>query len=227
MMATALARLMEDRHDLQTLILCPPNLKPMWEDYRQRYGLRGRVLSLGKVIEELPQLIRHRLVIIDESHNLRNREGRRFAAIRDYIAQNAEFSVLLSATPFNKEFSDVANQLRLFLSDDDDLGMRPERWLRDLTVEDLAELQINPKTLRAFERSPFPDDWRDLMRLFLVRRTRSFIEKHYAERDEARDRYFITYANGQPRLFSQTHPAHHQIPHRRGRSPRSIRAALF
>ena len=31
----------------------------------------------------------------------------------------------------NKEFADVANQLRLFLSDDDDLGVRPERWLRD------------------------------------------------------------------------------------------------
>jgi superfamily II DNA or RNA helicase len=206
MMATALARLMEDRHDLQTLILCPPNLKPMWEDYRQRYGLRGRVLSLGKVIEELPQLIRHRLVIVDESHNLRNREGRRFAAIRDYIAQNAEFTVLLSATPFNKQFSDVANQLRLFLSDDDDLGVRPERWLRDLTAEDLAQLQISPKTLRAFERSPFPDDWRDLMRLFLVRRTRSFIEKHYAERDEARDRYFITYANGQRAYFPKRDP---------------------
>lgn len=212
MMATALARLMEDRHDLQTLILCPPNLKPMWEDHRERYGLRGRVLSLGKVIEDLPQLIRHRLVIIDESHNLRNREGRRFAAIRDYIAQNAEFTVLISATPFNKEFADVANQLRLFLSDDDDLGVRPERWLRDLTAEDLAELQINPKTLRAFERSPFPDDWRDLMRLFLVRRTRSFIEKHYAERDETRDRYFITYANGQRAYFPKRVPRTIKFP---------------
>ncbi|HRG54870.1 MAG TPA: helicase-related protein [Lacunisphaera sp.] len=206
MMATALARMMEDRHDLQTLILCPPNLRSMWEDYRQRYGLRGRVLSLGKVIEELPDTIRHRLVIVDESHNLRNREGRRYAAIRDYIAQNAEFTVLLSATPFNKEFSDVTNQLRLFLSDDDDLGVRPERWLRDLTAEDLAQLQLKPKTIRAFERSPFPDDWRDLMRLFLVRRTRSFIEKHYAERDEARDRYFITYASGQRAYFPKRVP---------------------
>lgn len=205
-MATALARLMEDRHDLQTLILCPPNLMPMWQDYRERYGLRGRVMSLGKVVDDLPQLIRHRLVIIDESHNLRNREGRRYLAIRNYIAQNAEFTVLLSATPFNKEFADVANQLRLFLSDDDDLGVRPERWLRDLTAEDIAQLQINPKTLRAFQASPFPDDWRDLMRLFLVRRTRSFIEKHYAEKDETRDRYFITYADGRRAYFPKREP---------------------
>ena len=56
-MATALARLMEDRHDLQTLILCPPNLVPMWKDYRARYGLRGEVMSLGKVIEHLPKSV--------------------------------------------------------------------------------------------------------------------------------------------------------------------------
>ena len=211
-MATALARLMEDRHDLQTLILCPPNLRPMWEDYRSRYGLRGQVMSLGKVIDELPQLIRHRLVIVDESHNLRNREGRRYAAIREYIAQNAEFTVLLSATPFNKEFGDVANQLRLFLAEDDDLGVRPERWLRDLTAEDLAELQINPKTLRAFESSPFADDWRDLMRLFLVRRTRSFIEKHYATFDAARDRYYLTFADGRRAYFPKREPRTIKFP---------------
>lgn len=139
-MATALARLMEDRHDLQTLIICPPNLVSMWDDYRHRYGLRGRVLSLGKAVDDLPQLIRHRLVIVNESHNLRNRKGRRFLALRDYIAQNAEFTVPLSATPFNKEFADVANQLRLFLPDDDDLGVRPERWLRDLI--DLDDRQV-------------------------------------------------------------------------------------
>ncbi|MCX6906993.1 MAG: phospholipase D-like domain-containing protein, partial [Verrucomicrobia bacterium] len=205
-MATALARLMEDRHDLQTLILCPPNLVPMWKDYRERYGLRGRVMSLGKVVQDLPQLIRHRMVIVDESHNLRNREGQRYQAVRDYIAQNAEFTVLLSATPFNKEFTDVSNQLRLFLSDDDDLSIRPERWLRDCTAEDLAQLQVNPKTLRAFECSPFADDWRDLMRLFLVRRTRSFIEKHYAEKDETRDRYFITYSDGRRAYFPRRVP---------------------
>jgi hypothetical protein len=205
-MATALARLMEDRHDLQTLILCPPNLKPMWNDFRVRYGLRGEVKSLGKVVEELPKQIRHRLVIVDESHNLRNREGSRYKAVRDYIAQNAEYTVLLSATPFNKEFADVANQLRLFLSDDDDLGVRPERWVRDQTAEDIAHLQINPKTLRAFEESPFPDDWRDLMRLFLVRRTRSFIEKHYAAKDETKDRYFITYADGRRAYFPKRQP---------------------
>ena len=34
---------------------------------------------------ELPDLRRYRIVIIDESHNLRNRETQRYRAVHDYI----------------------------------------------------------------------------------------------------------------------------------------------
>src|SRR6202035_362557 len=81
LMATAVARIFEDDHDLETLILCPKNLVSMWEDYRTGYRLRGRVLSISRAIQELPGLRRYRLVLIDESHNLRNREGRRYHVI--------------------------------------------------------------------------------------------------------------------------------------------------
>ncbi|HCJ79463.1 MAG TPA: NgoFVII family restriction endonuclease, partial [Desulfotomaculum sp.] len=49
LMATALARIFEDDHDLETLIICPKNLVPMWEDYREQYRLRARILSLSQV----------------------------------------------------------------------------------------------------------------------------------------------------------------------------------
>ena len=39
------------------------------------------------------------------------------------------------------------------------------------------------RALTAFEHSPFADDWRELMRLYLVRRTRSFIQENYADLD--------------------------------------------
>ena len=45
-MATALARIFEDDYGLETLILCPKNLVPMWEDYRDQYRLRARVMSM-------------------------------------------------------------------------------------------------------------------------------------------------------------------------------------
>src|SRR5205814_6694412 len=70
LMATAVARIFEDDHALETLILSPRNLVPMWEDYRTQFGLRGRVVSLTQTIKELPEKMkRYRLVLIDESHN--------------------------------------------------------------------------------------------------------------------------------------------------------------
>ena len=49
LMATALARVFEDDHGLETLIICPKNLVPMWEDYREQYRMRARVLSISRV----------------------------------------------------------------------------------------------------------------------------------------------------------------------------------
>src|SRR5919198_3513012 len=132
LMATAVARIFEDDHDLETLIICPKNLVPMWEDYRTHYRLRGRVLSISRAITELPKLRRYRLVLIDESHNLRNREGRRYRVIQDYLRANESKVILLSATPYNKTYIDLANQLRLFLPEDADVGIRPENLLRQL-----------------------------------------------------------------------------------------------
>src|SRR3990167_5861315 len=74
LMATTLARIFEDDHGVETLIICPKNLVRMWEDYRQEYRLRAKVLPITQVQRELPDLRRFRLVLIDESHNLRNRE---------------------------------------------------------------------------------------------------------------------------------------------------------
>jgi hypothetical protein len=74
-MATALTRMLEDEQDLETLILCPKNLVSMWQDYREPYGLRGRVMSYTRVLQELPWLKLYRLIILDESHNLRNRRA--------------------------------------------------------------------------------------------------------------------------------------------------------
>ena len=63
--------------------------------------------------------------MIDESHNLRNREGKRYQAIQEYILENESKVILLFATPYNKTFLDLSNQLRLFVDETEDLGIRP------------------------------------------------------------------------------------------------------
>ena len=202
LMATALARLFEDDFGLETLILCPKNLVAMWEDYRETYGLRGRVLSVTRAAKELPSLKRYRLVLIDESHNLRNREGKVYRAIRDYIEHNESRCILLTATPYNKTYLDLSNQLRLFVPDDKNLGIQPETFLRRIGELTFARIHNgSPRTLAAFEKSDEPDDWRELMRLYLVRRTRSFIMANYAETDQKTDRKYLTFADGTRSYF--------------------------
>jgi superfamily II DNA or RNA helicase len=202
LMATALARIFEDDHGVETLIICPKNLVRMWEDYRQQYRLRAKVLSITQVQRELPNLRRFRLVLIDESHNLRNREGRRYRAIAEYIAANDSRVILLSATPYNKTYLDLSNQLRLFIDEHEDIGIRPEKLLRELgETEFIRRHQCPVRSLAAFEKSQYADDWRDLMRLYLVRRTRSFIQENYAKVDPVRNRKYLEFSDGTRSYF--------------------------
>ncbi len=202
LMATALARIFEDDYGIETLIICPKNLVQMWEDYRQRYRLRAKALSLSRVTQELHEMRRFRLVLIDESHNLRNREGKRYRAIKEYIEKNDSRCILLSATPYNKTYHDLSSQLRLFVAEDKDLGVRPERLLRELGDAAFAALgQVAPRTIAAFERSGYADDWRELMRLYMVRRTRTFIHENYAKTDNETGRKFLVLEDGTPSYF--------------------------
>lgn len=207
MMATALAKLFEDEYHTETLIICPKNLVSMWEDYAHRYHLHAKVLSLSKVISELPEKTRrYRLVLIDESHNLRNKEGKRWKVIRDYIERNDSLTVLLSATPYNKTYLDLSAQLGLFLNEDADIGIRPEKLLAQLGGEHefIRRHQCGVRSLAAFEKSEIPDDWRDLMRLYMVRRTRGFIMQHYSLGDE-RGKYLL-FSDGQKSYFPKRIP---------------------
>ncbi|RKU08197.1 NgoFVII family restriction endonuclease [Candidatus Poribacteria bacterium] len=208
LMGTALARIMEDDHDLETLIICPKNLVQMWEYYREEYRLRGKVLSMSRVLNELPDLRRYRLVMIDESHNLRNREGKRYRAIQDYIQQNESQVILLSATPYNKTFLDLSNQLRLFVDESEDIGIRPDHYINKIGGElmFMTKHQSGIRTLAAFEQSEEIDDWRELMRRYLVRRTRSFIMQNYAEEDTETKRKYLLFPDGTRSYFPTRAP---------------------
>jgi superfamily II DNA or RNA helicase len=207
LMATALARIFEDDHGLETLIICPKNLVPMWEDYRSLYRMRARVLSISQAANELPQMRRYRLAIIDESHNLRNREGKRYKVIQEYLRENDTKVILLSATPYNKSYLDLSNQLRLFVQEDQNLGIRPEALIREIgETEFIRRHQASPHSIAAFEKSPHTDDWRELMRLYMVRRTRGFIQENYAETDPVTGRKYLQMENGTRSFFPERKP---------------------
>ena len=79
----------------------------------------------------LEETRRYRVVIIDESHNLRNKEGKCYAILKEYL-ENESKVILLTATPYNKSYLDISNQLRLFIPEDKDLGISPKTSLEML-----------------------------------------------------------------------------------------------
>lgn len=214
LVAAAVAKVFQEDHGSSTLILCPPNLVRMWENVTQDYDLIGKVRSVStvegkqgknKALEGgLYSERRYRLVILDESHNFRNAEGKRYAAIRDYITENDSRVMLLSATPYNKSYRDLAGQLGLFIHDETELGIRPEAYLREIGGESVfvSRHQSGVRTLPAFRESDHPDDWRDLMRLYMVRRTRSFIlrQQGYTYADD-NGRKYLQKSNGERSYF--------------------------
>jgi hypothetical protein len=206
LMATAIARIFEDDYDLETLIICPKNLVEMWEGYRVQFRLRACVLSSSMADRHLPDMKRYRIVVLDESHNMRNREGKRYKAIQEYIQKNESKVILLSATPYNKTYLDLSNQLRLFLPEDKELPIRPEQLLKEISeTEFIRQHQCGIRTLAAFEKSEYPDDWRELMRLYMVRRTRNFIKQNYAH-DDGDGRKYLRLTNDTKACFPTRQP---------------------
>lgn len=174
--AVATAMMLQTAEDYSTLVLCPKNLEQMWQQHLDAYDINGRVIPYSMAAKILPELKRFNLIICDESHNLRKNTRKDYEAIHAYVRENDSKVLLLTATPYNLAFEDVANQIGLYLDEDDDLGITPT-----------AALTINPglaetvdgktNTLAAFRLSEEAEDWKRLMSDHLVRRTRSFIKR--------------------------------------------------
>ena len=62
------------------------------------------------------------------------------------------------------------------------------------------------RSIKAFEKSTNLDDWQELMKLFLVRRTRTFIKDNYAKTDEATGRKYLEFRDGRKNFFPERKP---------------------
>ncbi|WP_408932124.1 helicase-related protein [Corynebacterium sp. YSMAA1_1_D6] len=209
--AIAVALMLRDNHGFQPLVICPKNLQSMWEEHLKAYDLPGRVVPYSMVHTVLPTLPRFRFVIVDESHTLRNEGTRTYNAVQKYLHENESHVLLLTATPYNLKYGDVANQLALFLDEDEDLGLTPEFALQ--RNPNLYEnLEVAHSTLAAFRKSEEPEDWRRLMGEHLVRRTRSFVLNNYAK-DDSEGRKYLEFKNSDGSVASRfTFPLRKAVP---------------
>lgn len=205
--ACAIAKMYENTFGSNTLIICPANLQDMWAKYRRQYDLKADIMSMAKPID-VDNARYYKLIIVDESHNLRNSQGTRYRNIRDLIQKQDCKVLLLTATPYNKQFKDLSSQLRLFIDDDTDLGIRPEAYIREIGGERKFEESHDDfiRSIKAFERSDCQEDWQELMKLFLIRRTRTFIKDNYAKTDQDSGRKYLEFKDGHKSYFPDRVP---------------------
>jgi superfamily II DNA or RNA helicase len=102
--------------DIVTIIICPPHLKSLWEDFAFDFGLRRyKVISSGKIEDALAVTSENsgeKLIIVDEAHRYRNENTRDYALLHRVCAGNKV--LLLSATPFNNRPEDIFSLIKLF-----------------------------------------------------------------------------------------------------------------
>lgn len=128
---SALAVMKSFQHKADVWLLCPKKLEQNWKQYIKKHNsifgddkLEINVklhtdLRIGGFNDNFLQYLlndKSKLLVIDESHNLRNDKSSRYKFLVDEILQKNKGDIkilLLSATPINNSFKDIRNQFKL------------------------------------------------------------------------------------------------------------------
>ncbi len=179
--------------DLKTIIIAPPHLVPMWEDYAEEFKLRGsKVFSSGKIDEvynKYKDSTEPILFILDEAHRYRNEDTQDYQLLHQLTRSNNGNKVLiLSATPFNNDPSDIFALIKLFQTP----GAATLRTVENLSAK-FTELAKRYKELRRsqadgamtieqrkeldIKRDSIASELRRLLEPIIIRRSRIDLEK--------------------------------------------------
>ena len=128
---SALAVMKSFQHKADVLLLCPKKLEQNWKQYIKKnnsifeedkldFDVKFHTdLRIGGFNDNFLQYLlndKSKLLVIDESHNLRNDKSSRYKYLIEEILQQSKGDIkilLLSATPINNSFKDIRNQFKL------------------------------------------------------------------------------------------------------------------
>lgn len=108
---TYVASTLAKETNVKPLIISPPRLMNYWDDTMKNFGVIAKVWSSGN-LENLLDYKDYDLVIVDEAHDFRNSNTKRYGYLHEICA--GKKVVLVSATPMNNTPQDIANQIYLF-----------------------------------------------------------------------------------------------------------------
>ena len=179
----------------RVIVIAPKSLQGQWDTEIAKERFLGvKVVSLQNKNEIEEQLNFDRflpvsLFVIDESHNLRNFNSKRFNQIKDWIINNDNAdTLLLTATPINNSLDDLTNQILLGIRGDQDLlkvnvrnseGVVKSKSFFDALLE--IKKKINQNRAKNKDMKPIYEEARriidPILRQFVIRNTRQSIEK--------------------------------------------------
>lgn len=164
----------------RVLVIAPATLRDgPWRVFGEDFGLKYDTMSFDELARAFapdgnwpfrtgPD--EYAMVVIDEAHAFRNPDTSRANALRMLLQGTPPKQlVMLTATPVNNSLWDLYYLVTLFVHDDARFADRAIMSLRDLFKE--AE-QLDPADLS-------PEHLFDVIDAIAVRRTRSFVKRHY------------------------------------------------
>lgn len=196
-----------------TVLLCPKKLEHNWTQYLKRHGSRFdkdefdyivrfhtdlQNDRLEKAYDDAPlswlQSRKKVLVVIDESHNLRNEKSGRYQDLLTRLIQNQHPEsgrdvkvLMLSATPINTGLNDVKGQFNLIAHgndaafDNDDFNIESLRNLFTDSQRKYTQWCNDPERTIGTFISLLPPKFFNLTDKLIVARTRKLIESTLGE----------------------------------------------
>ena len=210
--ALAVIKYFQTQNNL-TVLLCPKKLEQNWDQYLRRRNSRFEKDEFDYIVRFHTDMQNDRmeeryndaklsylqtrkkiLVVIDESHNLRNEKSGRYQELMAKLIQNKEGQenrdvkvLMLSATPINTGLNDVKGQFNLIghgkddAFDNDDFGVESLSNLFKDAQTKYTQWCNNPdRTIGGFIAT-LPPKFFNLTDKLIVARTRKLIEKTLGE----------------------------------------------
>ena len=167
----------------KALVICPASLRQMWTDELLSATISANVISqeeLGQADFDTHRNADVEVVLIDESHNFRNRSTQRYENLERILSTNGSNDwtgdrkklIMLTATPINNNIFDLYNQITLFTGGD-------RSYFAGAGIGDLHRFFLRARQNVADHHTGTA--LFSLLEEVVVRRTRAFIRKTYPE----------------------------------------------
>jgi hypothetical protein len=167
------------------LVICPASLRDMWEANRRTTKMHFDILGqeeIGREEFDVEPYGKYDIVVVDESHNFRNKDSGRYDNLSRLMALNGgrgahgyrKKIVLLIATPINNSVMDLHSQLQFLTRGDN-------AFFAGAGIGRLDKYFWNARKTLLAGTGTVGRALYNLLDEIVIRRTRQFIRKAYPD----------------------------------------------